>query len=202
VACALCTTALLTALGVVINAVPVPAGTVYVANEVSNTVSVIANHVWFVGKLAYMTIGGPPPCAAAGKADRPGKMVILDRTTHTIAREITGLAFTGDSPGIWGDGRRLYIGHESGHRLLACPLDPPTGLQVGLRGRGAVPEMVRQRSRATGRFVVQHAATTSVSTFSSPAAHSVHAVIASCDPVRKPPCGCSPPRLAPSTGGP
>jgi hypothetical protein len=136
VARTICTIALLTALGVVIDAVPVPAGTVYVANEVSNTVSVIANHVWFVGKLAYVTIGGPPPCAAAGKADRPGKMVILDRTTHTIAREITGLAFTGDSPGIWGDGRRLYIGHESGHRLLACPLDPPTGLQVGLRGGG------------------------------------------------------------------
>lgn len=88
-----------------------------------------ANHVWFVGKLAYVTIGGPPPCAPAGKADRPGKVVIIDRTTHTITHELKGPAFTGDPHGIWGDGRRLYIGHESGNRVTVVDvnnLDDPT----------------------------------------------------------------------------
>jgi YVTN family beta-propeller protein len=76
-----------------------------------------ANHVWFVGKLAYVTIGGPPPCAPAG-VDREGKIVILDRVTHQIVHELTGAAFTGDPHGIWGtsDGR-LYVGHERGNRV-------------------------------------------------------------------------------------
>jgi YVTN family beta-propeller protein len=96
-----------------------------------------ANHVWFVGgKLAYVTIGGPPPCAPAGKADRPGKVVIIDRPTHTITRELTGPAFTGDPHGIWGDGRRLYIGHESGNRVTVVdvnnPDDPNDDAPVGV----------------------------------------------------------------------
>ncbi len=76
-----------------------------------------ANHVWFVGKLAYVTIGGAPPCAPAG-VDREGKIVIVDRTTHKIVHELTGAAFTGDPHGIWGasDGR-LYVGHERGNRV-------------------------------------------------------------------------------------
>jgi YVTN family beta-propeller protein len=76
-----------------------------------------ANHVWFVGKLAYITIGGAPPCAPAG-VDREGKIVILDRTTRKIVHELTGPAFTGDPHGIWGtsDGR-LYVGHERGNRV-------------------------------------------------------------------------------------
>lgn len=76
-----------------------------------------ANHVWFMGKLAYITIGGPPPCAPAG-VDREGKIVIVDRTTHKIVHELTGPAFTGDPHGIWAtsDGR-LYVGHERGNRV-------------------------------------------------------------------------------------
>jgi len=76
-----------------------------------------ANHVWFVGKLAYITIGGTPPCAPAG-VDREGKIVIVDRTTHKIVHELTGPAFTGDPHGIWAtsDGR-LYVGHERGNRV-------------------------------------------------------------------------------------
>lgn len=76
-----------------------------------------ANHIFFVGKLAYITIGGPPPCAPAG-VDREGKIVIVDRTTRKIAHELTGPAFTGDPHGIWAasDGR-LYVGHERGNRV-------------------------------------------------------------------------------------
>jgi YVTN family beta-propeller protein len=84
-----------------------------------------ANHVWFVGKLAYVTIGGPPPCAPAGKADRPGKVVIVDRTTHKIVHELSGAAFTGDPHGIWGDAKRLYVGHESGNRVTVVETNNP-----------------------------------------------------------------------------
>lgn len=84
-----------------------------------------ANHIWFVGKLAYITIGGPPPCAPAG-SDREGKIVILDRTTHKVARELTGPEFAGDPHGIWGtsDGR-LYVGHERGNRVTVINTGKP-----------------------------------------------------------------------------
>lgn len=93
-----------------------------------------ANHVWFVGPLAYVTIGGPPPCAPAG-TDREGKVVILDRASHTVVHELTGPAFTGDPHGIWGtpDGRRLYIGHERGDRVTVLDtgrLEDPTDDRV------------------------------------------------------------------------
>ncbi len=96
-----------------------------------------ANHVWFVGRLAYVTVGGPPPCAPAGNPAREGKVVILDRAARTVVRELTGPAFTGDPHGIWGtpDGRRLYIGHESGHRVsvvdIGHPDDPADDTVVG-----------------------------------------------------------------------
>lgn len=94
-----------------------------------------ANHIFFVGKLAYVTIGGPPPCAPAG-VDREGKIVILDRTSHSIVRELTGPAFTGDPHGIWStsDGR-LYVGHERGNRVTVIktgnPDDPLDDLVEG-----------------------------------------------------------------------
>jgi len=76
-----------------------------------------ANHVWFVGRLAYITIGGPPPCAPGG-ADREGKVVVVDRAARRIVHELTGPAFTGDPHGIWGTPEgRLYIGHERGNRV-------------------------------------------------------------------------------------
>lgn len=87
-----------------------------------------ANHVWFVGTLAYVTIGGAPPCAPGG-VDREGKIVIVDRTTHKIVHELTGPAFTGDPHGIWGtsDGK-VYVGHERGNRVTVInrgnPDDP------------------------------------------------------------------------------
>lgn len=75
-----------------------------------------ANHIYFVGKLAYITIGGPPASPAA--PDPEGKIVIVDRTTHKIVHELTGAAFTGEPHSIWAtsDGR-LYIGHERGNRV-------------------------------------------------------------------------------------
>ena len=76
-----------------------------------------ANHVWFVGKLAYVTIGGLPPCAPAG-SDREGKIAIVDRATQKVVHELTGPAFTGDPHGIWGTtAGRLYVGHERGNRV-------------------------------------------------------------------------------------
>lgn len=75
-----------------------------------------ANHIFFVGKLAYITIGGPAPTAA--NPDPEGKIVIVDRTTHRIVHELTGAGFTGDPHAIWAtsDGR-LYVGHERGNRV-------------------------------------------------------------------------------------
>jgi DNA-binding beta-propeller fold protein YncE len=82
-----------------------------------------ANHVAFVGKLAYVTVGGAPPCAPAGDPNRAGKIVIIDRTTRAIVRELTGAAWTGDPHGIWtsppsaAGQQRVYVGHESGNRV-------------------------------------------------------------------------------------
>lgn len=84
-----------------------------------------ANHVFFVGKLAYITVGGAPPCAPGG-VDREGKIVIVDRPTHKVVHELTGPAWTGDPHGIWGssDGR-LYVGHERGNRVTVVNTGNP-----------------------------------------------------------------------------
>ncbi|MDP9374735.1 MAG: YncE family protein, partial [Chloroflexota bacterium] len=75
-----------------------------------------ANHLFFVGKLAYITVGGPAPGGA--NADPEGKIVIVDRTTHAIVHQLTGPAFAGEPHAIWAtpDGR-LYVGHERGNRV-------------------------------------------------------------------------------------
>jgi hypothetical protein len=90
-----------------------------------------ANHVAFVGKFAYVTVGGQPPCAPGG-VDREGKIVVVDRTTRQIVEPApapgttqpwnTGPAWTGDPHGIWATplplgtpppaGPLLYVGHE------------------------------------------------------------------------------------------
>jgi YVTN family beta-propeller protein len=78
-----------------------------------------ANHVAFVGNLAYVTVAGPAPSST--DSDPEGKVVVIDRTTAppAIVREFTGPAWTGEPHGIWAtpDGRRLYIGHERGNRV-------------------------------------------------------------------------------------
>ncbi len=83
-----------------------------------------ANHVWFAGGLAYITIGGPKP--SADSSDPEGKVVVIDRKTHKIVREFKGPMFTGDPHAIWGtsDGR-LYIGHERGSRVTVINLGEP-----------------------------------------------------------------------------
>jgi DNA-binding beta-propeller fold protein YncE len=87
-----------------------------------------ANHIFFVRRLAYITIGGPLPCAPGGdpavEPFKEGKIVIVDTRTHQIVHELTGPAFTGDPHGIWAtsDGRLLYVGHESGNRITAIDL--------------------------------------------------------------------------------
>ncbi len=83
-----------------------------------------ANHVFFVGQLAYITIGGPAP--AASDADPQGKVVIVERRSHTIVRELTGAAFTGEPHAIWAtpDGR-LYVGHERGNRVTVINTGDP-----------------------------------------------------------------------------
>ncbi|HWP34857.1 MAG TPA: hypothetical protein VNM66_04595 [Thermodesulfobacteriota bacterium] len=90
-----------------------------------------ANHIAFVRRLAYVTVGGPLPCAPGGdptvEAAKEGKVVVVDTRTHRIVRELTGPAFTGDPHGIWAtpDERFLYIGHESGNRITAVELGNP-----------------------------------------------------------------------------
>lgn len=74
------------------------------------------NHVFFVGRYAYITVGGPLP--SASNPDPEGKLVILDRTTHTVVNELTGSAFRGEPHAIWlTPQNKLYIGHERGNRV-------------------------------------------------------------------------------------
>ncbi len=83
-----------------------------------------ANHVWFVGRFAYITIGGPAP--GGDSADPEGKIVVVDRATHAIVHELTGPAFTGEPHGIWGaPGGRLYVGHERGNRVTVIDTGDP-----------------------------------------------------------------------------
>lgn len=83
-----------------------------------------ANHIFFVGKLAYITIGGPPPTPA--NPDPEGKIVIVDRATRRIVHELTGPAWSGDPHAIWAtsDGR-LYVGHERGNRVTVIHTGRP-----------------------------------------------------------------------------
>lgn len=82
-----------------------------------------ANHVFFVGNLAYISIGGPKPSDA--NPDPQGKVVIIDRKTHRIVKEWTGPQFTGDPHGIWAtaDHAKLYLGHERGGRITVIELN-------------------------------------------------------------------------------
>jgi YVTN family beta-propeller protein len=83
-----------------------------------------ANHVFFVGKLAYITIGGAAPSAA--DPDPEGNIVIVDRTTRVIVNQLTGPAFTGDPHGIWAssDGK-LFVTHERGNRVSVIRTNDP-----------------------------------------------------------------------------
>lgn len=85
-----------------------------------------ANHVAFVARFAYVTTGGAAPCAPGG-TDREGKLVIIDRDTRAIVRELTGPSWTGDPHGIWAtsDQQRLYVGHERGNRVTVVDLGNP-----------------------------------------------------------------------------
>ena len=75
-----------------------------------------ANHVYFIGRFAYITVGGP--AATSTNPDPEGKLVIVDRSTHAIVRELTGPQFNGEPHGVWAsaDGR-IYVGHERGNRV-------------------------------------------------------------------------------------
>lgn len=88
------------------------------------TIGPRANHVFFVGNLAYITIGGPAPSPT--NPDPEGKIVILDRATKTIVHELTGPAFNGDPHAIWAtsDGK-LYVGHERGNRVTVINTGNP-----------------------------------------------------------------------------
>lgn len=83
-----------------------------------------ANHVYFVGRLAYITIGGPAPSNT--NSDPEGKIVIVDRTKRTIVNELTGPAFTGDPHGIWASsGGKLFVTHERGNRVTVIRTNNP-----------------------------------------------------------------------------
>ncbi|WP_027157218.1 YncE family protein [Methylobacter luteus] len=76
-----------------------------------------ANHIFFVGGLAYVTIGGPAP--SPGNPDPEGKIVIIDRATRAIVNQLTGPAFKGEPHAIWSteDQSKLYVGHERGNQV-------------------------------------------------------------------------------------
>jgi YVTN family beta-propeller protein len=83
-----------------------------------------ANHVAFLDNYAYITVAGGG-----------GKIVVMNRTTHAIERELTGL---GGSPhGIWATpDKRLYVGLETGPMVTVINpqplLDPLLSLSVSL----------------------------------------------------------------------
>lgn len=113
------------------------------AQVASLPVGPCANHVAFVGTLAYVTVGGAPPCAPGG-TDREGKIVIIDRNTRAIVRELTGPAWTGDPHGIWAtsDQQRLYVGHERGNRVTVIDVgDPANPLDDNVAGTVSHPLM-------------------------------------------------------------
>ena len=75
-----------------------------------------ANHVAFVGPFAYVSIAGAP--------GQPGKIVIVRRTSKTVAAELTGPAWTGEPHGIWQAGEtKLYVGHEAGNKVTVLQLN-------------------------------------------------------------------------------
>ena len=128
-------------------------------NATTLSVGPCANHVAFVGKLAYVTVGGEAPCAPAGNANREGKIVIVDRTSHKVVKELTGSTWTGDPHGIWATplpagspaaaGPLLYIGHESGDRVTVLDTknpDDPTDDEVvkTISDSGAAVPYMRQ----------------------------------------------------------
>ena len=74
------------------------------------------NHIYFVGNLAYVTVGGAPPSAT--NPDPAGKIVVIDRTTHAVVNELTGSALTGEPHAIWATpSGKLYVGHERGNKV-------------------------------------------------------------------------------------
>lgn len=80
------------------------------------------NHVFFVGGLAYVTVGGPAPSET--NPDPEGKIVIVDRATRTIVNELTGTAFSGDPHAVWGTSHgTLLVGHERGNRVTVLDLN-------------------------------------------------------------------------------
>lgn len=83
-----------------------------------------ANHVFFVGKLAYITIGGAAP--SAGNPDPEGNIVIVDRATRAIVNRLTGPAFTGDPHGVWASSEgKLFVTHERGNRVSVIRTNDP-----------------------------------------------------------------------------
>jgi hypothetical protein len=99
------------------------------------TVGARPNHIFFVGGLAYLTVGGP--ASSATNPDPEGKIVIVDRATRTIVREFTGPDFTGEPHAIWATtAGQLYVGHERGNRVTVIhtgdPDDPLDDMVEGI----------------------------------------------------------------------
>ncbi len=83
-----------------------------------------ANHVFFVGRFAYISVGGAQPDTT--NPDPEGKVVVFDRFTYQVVREFTGQLFNGEPHGIWGtsDGK-LLVGHERGNRVTVINTGNP-----------------------------------------------------------------------------
>ena len=104
----------------------------YVARDVE--VGARPEQVRFVGRLAYVSVAGPTPTAA--EPNPAGKIVILDRETHKVVRELTGSAFDGEPGALWAtpDGR-LYVAEARANRIVVVstgdPNDPMDDKVIG-----------------------------------------------------------------------
>ena len=104
----------------------------YVAKDVD--VGARPDQVRFVGRLAYVSVAGPAPTVA--DPNPGGKIVILDRATHRVVRELTGSAFAGEPGALWAtpDGR-LYVAEVRANRIVVVntgnPDDPADDKVVG-----------------------------------------------------------------------
>jgi YVTN family beta-propeller protein len=94
----------------------------YVAKDVD--VGKRPTQVRFVGKLAYVSVAGPAPTTAS--PNPVGKLVIFDRSTHKVVRELTGSAFAGEPSALLAmpDGR-LYVAEARANRIVVVNTGDP-----------------------------------------------------------------------------
>jgi YVTN family beta-propeller protein len=104
----------------------------YVVKDVD--VGARPDQVQFVGRLAYVSVAGPTP--TTDDPNPAGKIVVFDRATHEVVRELTGPALAGEPGALWAtpDGR-LYVAEGRANRIVVVstgdPDDPADDKVIG-----------------------------------------------------------------------